>query len=237
MNFYWFHALKSTHPKTYKIFRKLGNPFLQMMQQRNAKKRNMHFKENARTVFSDFCDAFSDAEIDFWLTFGTLLGAVREHDFIAHDMDIDVGVFDTTDFKKLDNSLRQHGFHIIRKITVYSDNMSDAGFEITYGKDAVSIDIFVFTKVDDIHVQTHDFLNGIDTSDIMLYETVRKITLPMIGFINFTFLNKQVKIPQNYTEYLSAHYGSSFMIPDPTWSTMTSPVAIKVPGSIGVVFK
>lgn len=237
MNLYWFHSLKSSCPLLYKILRKAGDPFLQYKLRSEKKKRNNIFKQNSIQVFSDFCDAFNDVNEEFWLTFGTLLGAVREHGFIAHDLDIDVGVMDTVDFKKLDKSLRRHGFMLTRKIEIYSKQDPASGFEITYGKESVTIDIFVFHRLDAINIQTHDFLQGVDSPDFQIYKTVRKIILPMKELIDYKFLDRNVLIPKNYKDYLSAHYGESYMIPDPTWTTLSSPAAKIQEGSIGVFFK
>ena len=52
----------------------------------------------------------------FLLSFGTLLGAVREHDFISHDEDIDLILFkkDLPKFLSLLFVLRENGFEIVR---------------------------------------------------------------------------------------------------------------------------
>ena len=44
----------------------------------------------------DFRACLKDANITFGLLYGTLLGGIREDDFIAHDEDLDVFVFGKT---------------------------------------------------------------------------------------------------------------------------------------------
>ena len=46
-------------------------------------------KENL-TILKKVCD---DSDLPFILFYGTLLGAIREHDFITHDEDIDITPF------------------------------------------------------------------------------------------------------------------------------------------------
>ena len=55
-------------------------------------------------------------DVSFILAFGTLLGAVREHDFISHDEDIDLIMFkkDMPKFLSLLFILRENGFDVVR---------------------------------------------------------------------------------------------------------------------------
>ena len=61
---------------------------------------------------------FEKHKIRYWITFGTLLGSIREGEIIKHDDDIDLGVFEE-DFLRIQNDdnihqdLKKMGLHLI----------------------------------------------------------------------------------------------------------------------------
>lgn len=68
-------------------------------------------KDLATKLLSDVVAALDRHGVEYWLDYGTLLGAVRQNDFIDDDMDIDIGIFaDQTDrLEKVLIDLSQHG--------------------------------------------------------------------------------------------------------------------------------
>ena len=50
---------------------------------------------------------FAAHKVDAWLDYGTLLGAVREHDIIMHENDVDLGIM-SNDCDSLVNTKKQH---------------------------------------------------------------------------------------------------------------------------------
>lgn len=73
-------------------------------------------KKIARENLLLFKQLADKAGLKFGLMYGTLLGAIREHDFIAHDEDIDLFILkeDIEAFKNLLWDLREAGFEIMR---------------------------------------------------------------------------------------------------------------------------
>ena len=64
--------------------------------------RLQYFRTEAVELLQRFTEALNAEGIDYWLEFGTLLGYYREHDFIAHDDDLDFGAYLTDAAKVAD---------------------------------------------------------------------------------------------------------------------------------------
>ena len=70
------------------IVRALIWPFVNKRRKKEKEARHSDFLHNGQDLLARFNSAMKNAGIDYWLDFGTLLGAYREHGLIKHDMDL-----------------------------------------------------------------------------------------------------------------------------------------------------
>ena len=119
------------------------------------KKVNKNFLNHGVEVLSKFDMLMKEYNINYSLTFGTLLGAIREKGFIKHDFDIDIAVWYDTDYQIIENILLQNGFKLQRRIVV--DN-GISGREETYIYQNISIDLFYFYPYNDKLMYCNVFL-------------------------------------------------------------------------------
>lgn len=185
------------------------------------KKRNEQFHKNGLKALSSFDKCLTDASIPYFLGFGTLLGAVREHGFIPHDMDIDTCMW-YKDYKEKNAKavLESCGFKLVHYFSIDNGEM---GMEQTWVKDGVRIDIFlIYPPVDKLPYTCHTWAS-LDEG------TTRQQGMKKYGYlipyrldtpyndnlVRIDFLGVQLPIPENYDELLSQRYGDDYMIPNP----------------------
>jgi len=181
--------------------------------------RNKIFKSTALEALNKLHNVLEGQDIEYWLEFGTLLGAVREKGFIAHDLDIDIGLFMTADNEKVSELLSQSGFVKYRTISIDDGKY---GLEETYTYKGLSIDFFYFTRRDDkmfCHVFSNEYGKSWDKTiedrgGLIVYEH----TFPYDGFEESMFLGKKVLIPKNVHKHLVAQYGETYMVKDKKWN-------------------
>jgi len=173
--------------------------------------------------------AFNDLNIEYWLDFGTLLGALREGKFIEHDRDIDLGILgipSSSQRDKILETLSKYGFE--RKYYFMYDNIIR---EETYIYKGVSVDLFYYTH-DNNNITGYYFLsketnyNNITTSERTFIPI--KVTFPFNGIKNYKFLGIDTKIPINATEYIITRYGNNYLTPIKSWDNLHSPGNISV---------
>jgi len=126
----------------------------------------------------------------FGLIYGTLLGAIRENNFIAHDEDTDLFMLDENKADFLDAllELREIGFEVGR----YSGSL------ISIIRNDEYIDIYFFKKTKTNIRECEGYI--IKTTFL---ENLQK----------YTFLGKDFNIPQNPEELLVCLYGKDWKTP------------------------
>lgn len=192
------------------------------------KKRNQQFLNHGTYVLERFDKCLSDNSIAYMLGFGTLLGAIREHGFIKHDLDIDTCMwYDEYKNKNARKVLEDAGFELIREYTV-SDG--ELGLEQTYCFEGVTVDIFMIYEP--IAVQPyscHCWMPYGDAKD--RFESMEKYgklipyrfeTPYPKDVVRVPFNGISLPIPRNYDEILALRYGPDYMTPNPNWKDSLS---------------
>ncbi|MDE1493761.1 LicD family protein [Xenorhabdus bovienii] len=154
--------------------------------------------------------------INYWLEYGTMLGAVRENKIIAHDYDLDIGILESDWSFAIRNELKKLNIKLIREIKI--DNKT---IEETYLFKGILFDIF-YCELDNNILKTPVFrpfsgsnwLESINMyGGIELYYFDNNFT----GFSQVQLENKNMKIPKNYHSHLCSYYGDNYMTPIPNW--------------------
>ena len=203
-------------------------------------KRNKNFLENGQEVLEEIDKVFIELKIDYWLDFGTLLGAYRNKDFIKHDLDIDIGMYLIDYNSKNEEVFKKYGFV---KIIDYSIDDGIYGREETYRYLNVDIDIFYYTKINDKKAYYHDFVilegsNIEKTIDKVGGLIPRELTLALEKIDYIDFLGKQYPVPLPVEKHLADRYGEGFMVENSSWKMDDMSKNIKIlEDKVGIVTK
>lgn len=148
--------------------------------------------KNAEYALTDLKKMLDQADIEFFLVSGTLLGCMRDHAILPHDKDLDVGIFeDRLTEKDLEKVIQYFGcFEILP--TRIKDQFKLKHLNGTY------IDIFIHKKINQLYWHY--------TAKIKWFNTPFKLK-------KITFLNDDFLIPENYQAYLCENYGDDWQTP------------------------
>jgi hypothetical protein len=145
--------------------------------------------------------------IDFWLAYGTLLGAIREGSFLQHDTcDIDIGL-NIKDYWKVRNLLDSHPY--LKYKNVWRTELC------IYLDEGVHLDLFFYEEKGE-KMYTNAYLRnkkqgGANIESNMQYKKDNIYPLRTINFYGNDF-----KIPNNPEEHLIENYGE-WEIQDTSW--------------------
>lgn len=196
------------------------------------------FHQHGLEALTLFDKCMNDNGYKYSLAFGTLLGAVREHDFIAHDFDIDLAMWIDDYSPKLLDDLKKNG---IKHKYAYTIENGRIGKEDTFIYKGVQLDIFYFYKDEDGRVYCNDFVTFPDSTSkkdsIKKHGGLlpRKLFLPLGDKLETVdFKGLKLSIPSNYHELLSFRYGENYMTPIPGWRPQTEYI-IPMEGYVGKI--
>lgn len=195
----------------YKTLVKVGTKF------RNKKMAKAFHKYGLETLMlADKIMRSHNAQM--FLDYGTLLGAYRDKNFIAHDFDLDVGVLSSQRPDDIVEIMAKYGFSHKREFYVKeTGRITEDQFEYK----GVQIDFFYyFDRGDDIYCylanahETKEWkeANRTDGFPCMLFPC------PKMNFVEKEFLGKMVYMPEDTDTWLRKLYGDNYMTPIKDWS-------------------
>lgn len=186
------HKRHTYHPLKQNM---LQAPYVCYFNKRYFEISNPMNKENAKYLLNTLATVFKAHNIEFILAYGTLLGAIREHDFIGHDADMDTLIWAKDMQKVLDLELELEKHDI--KLHCYV-----LPWILTYEYKGVTCDI--------------DMMWDAPKPWNKRYLLVESQHIPRSFFTHTTqieFQGFQHTIPANPENLLVYHYGKKWRIP------------------------
>ena len=156
-------------------------------------------------------EIFDSLGIDYWLTDGTLLGYYREHDFIKHDFDLDIGSFIKDYNGKIITEFLDRDWKLRRIL-----GRKDLGLELSFTRNDLTLDIFFFYEENGKywHAAWETTPKGFN----MIKYYYEPFELTVGEFLGFNF-----KIPKDTLKYIVTKYGEGWNKPVKNWDWADGP--------------
>lgn len=202
----------------YTWLRKALMPINNIIRKKDEKRMNEHFRRCSDSIFHLIYETLSEANVEFWPEFGTLLGIYRENDFLKHDLDFDFGAFEENN-TLIHSLLTKAGFVLKHK---YEGINHPEIKEVSYEYNGVGVDFFYFlrgTEKDRCHtfILSDAKMNPSNSTYKVKVFTFDKITLK-----DYFFKGRTIQVPSDTKEHLIVSYGPSFMIPDKKFKSINN---------------
>lgn len=192
----------------YRIYEKIYWSFVE-----KRKKEGLH--ELGYTYMKKINEVLDKNGFKYFITYGTLLGIIREGQFMGHDNDIDMGIIYDENFSwdKLEEALREIGMHKKHQFTLEGEIT-----EQTYSYNKLSVDFFMYENFDANHQVSYVyFRQETGRYEDATFEVARHITKKIEKIEKVETLKGEFSIPENSEEFLAEIYGSEWRVPQPNW--------------------
>lgn len=191
-------------------------PFVgKAMNDRRARLRTEAYKKYGLETAARFDQCMTECGYRYMLTAGTMLGAIREHGFIKHDMDLDVAMWIDDYRPQMITDLRRYGFEWLYS---YQIENGKYGREDTFDYKGCRIDVFyLFPPIDGRQLPyLTDYWNeaGMAPGTYM----PRRQEMPFVRETRrVKFETLSLPVPVNADEQCEFRYGADYMTPNPHW--------------------
>lgn len=188
--------------------------------------RKKAFDEYGQECLELIKEVLDKENIEFWLDYGTLLGAMREKDFIAHDLDLDIGIFYSDNISRIEEALKKVNIKKIREF-----KLEEKIVEESYEYKGMLFDIFYYFH-DNEKMWAHSFTftncklekNHFDDRDESTgFEGGIKLVNKFRGLEPIEFKGKEYLAPKDPIGYLIENYGPNYNIPIKEWDYFEAP--------------
>lgn len=166
-------------------------------------------RQNGKEILEILNRVSKNTGVKYWLEFGTLLGKIRENNFIGHDVNFDIGVMKEELSPKFLIDIEEAGFKRISILSIKNEGLKD----IKYNYKGIEIEIFIFERENDKVICYSEDKNG----KIGVYK-LSNSTLEEIRFMGV-----ETYMPRNSLKRLLEVYGKNFNISDANWRDEMSP--------------
>lgn len=179
--------------------------------EKELRQQRHNFKLNNKKLLFLVDDILCKEEIPYWLNYGTLLGAYRDHRFIEHDYDMDVAL-DEKYMPLIKELMIKNGLNLKVEMC-FGSWTNPLNVEYRFELDNVYID-FNFYKIEGKKAISYNplFDREIPIGKVVKVCAERSIS-PFDGLSKFDFLGRVFYVPANTEEYIQANYGPHWRTP------------------------
>lgn len=181
------------------------------------KRKNYYFRKYAIEALTQADKAFQSVDSFIFLTFGTLLGAYREHDFIKYDNDIDVGFLATKKPDNLQQLLESFGF---KKIKHYYFKEGNRVVIEAYTYKNVQLDFFSYYEDGDDYFcywgKRHESKSAAEANESDGFPSMTS-RVERSTFSKKEFKGQSFYMADKTAIWLEDIYGKTFMTPVKNW--------------------
>ncbi len=165
---------------------------------------------------SDLGKAFDAAGIDWWLSYGALLGIVRDGNFVPSDDDIDIMVAEGTDPAQVRKAMQRIGGVFMTGVT-YGTAVSNQNY---WFRD-IYIDIYYAQDADGHRVDFSRFCG----CALLMEHSRQKVK-------RITHRGVELNAPEDPPHYLERLYGPGWTKPDDGWLWFVHQRPIEIRGNV-----